>query len=1031
MVMSKPRAFPVTRRPALRQLSTAPPPIIEEWFQASGITIGSGAASTHQQNLAKRLFYTWKDCFAYSLSDIKPTDLLYHSIDITPGATPVCVKQARYNQRERAFSAKIFPEMEQAGILLRGASDWAARTLFPPKKKGSDQLRVVHNFIPINAVTIKPQYPMHQMEEVLDTVIKSKWKTFFSADASNGYWAIPIQPGDEHKAGITTPHGQYMYLRMGQGLKGAPHTYSQFTDLVFGPLPASSISPALPSIIGNQENSGFSPFMDDHLGGFTDFNAQFDFLHQHYFPRIAFGPVYLSGSKTFAFMENLELIGFTGSSEGLRPSVKHLERMNNWPTPKTKQELDAFIWITPFLRMFIPGRAELVLELKKAYLHQVSVVIPGSKGKLSVRKKWVEKEFVWTLAQETAFKSIKRAISKNAMAGADHSSQFHLATDASLHALGGVLFQLSGIAPGTEASKEHRSQERIVMFLSFRLSDAETRYNTTEREALAVVRCLAEVRWLVMGSPYPTKLYTDHTALVSILKQGGDAHGRISRWQDRLTEYDLEIHHRPGKSHTIGIADGLSRMPTRFTSIPSASDSIRLGMTAIPANMGSRTQQAPSVINKWKLSKWYQHISAYLKDGILGLQEFGLGANQLKRIRRLATQYHFSKDGQLWHRELNKSEARCVLEKDVPTILHHLHDEYGHFSDAITMDRARGSFWWPTRAKDVADYCRSCNICQQDGTKRKSTQLKPVIRFAPLDLFGLDFVGPISPACQLNGDKYVLVGVDYFSRFTWTQAYTSCSALAVLDFLMNKIAPLVGWPRELYTDNGTHFTAAEVAHELAKHGVTHYKAPITHPSSVGLSERNVQLVTARIRAFGLENDAQGITYWSTCLPAATVAINTRLMKVHGHTPAELLLGFNPVLNHLEPALAGIRRSATAVLVAEEELSMFKDFREYYGNEAMGRLTHNQEKLEDNGRQIWTPPVEGDLVVVRRHIVDAHHGKKLEPRWTEPRRLIKVSHHGRSGLVAKLHGDGQAKRFHLDDIKVYHERPQRLQLRPAT
>ena len=66
------------------------------------------------------------------------------------------------------------------------------------------------------------------------------------------------------------------------------------------------------------------------------------------------------------------------------------------------------------------------------------------------------------------------------------------------------------------------------MFMSFCLEDAETRYDTTEREALAVVRCLAEVRWLVTGSKYPTKLYTDHSALESILTQGSDAHGRIA-----------------------------------------------------------------------------------------------------------------------------------------------------------------------------------------------------------------------------------------------------------------------------------------------------------------------------------------------------------------------------------------------------------------------------------------------------------------------------------------------------------------------
>ena len=64
--------------------------------------------------------------------------------------------------------------------------------------------------------------------------------------------------------------------------------------------------------------------------------------------------------------------------------------------------------------------------------------------------------------------------------------------------------------------------------MSFKLSEAETHYTTTELESLTVVRTLAEVRWLAIGSPYPTKIYTDHTALLSTLSNGPDSHGRIA-----------------------------------------------------------------------------------------------------------------------------------------------------------------------------------------------------------------------------------------------------------------------------------------------------------------------------------------------------------------------------------------------------------------------------------------------------------------------------------------------------------------------
>ncbi|KAI9829385.1 MAG: hypothetical protein M1826_005705 [Phylliscum demangeonii] len=76
----------------------------------------------------------------------------------------------------------------------------------------------------------------------------------------------------------------------------------------------------------------------------------YDFLHTQYFPRIAFGPVSLQGKKTFAFMDKLDMVGFTVTANGLRPSAKHVDKVANWPTPTNREELEAFIYLTPFLR---------------------------------------------------------------------------------------------------------------------------------------------------------------------------------------------------------------------------------------------------------------------------------------------------------------------------------------------------------------------------------------------------------------------------------------------------------------------------------------------------------------------------------------------------------------------------------------------------------------------------------------------------------------------------------------------------------
>lgn len=79
------------------------------------------------------------------------------------------------------------------------------------------------------------------------------------------------------------------------------------------------------------------------------------------------------------------------------------------------------------------------------------------------------------------------------MALPDSDRQYYLAVDASKRIVGGALFQLAGISAHTEATNSlaHWDVVRIIMFILFKLEDAETRYSNSEHEALAVIRCLA------------------------------------------------------------------------------------------------------------------------------------------------------------------------------------------------------------------------------------------------------------------------------------------------------------------------------------------------------------------------------------------------------------------------------------------------------------------------------------------------------------------------------------------------------------
>jgi len=112
--------------------------------------------------------------------------------------------------------------------------------------------------------------------------------------------------------------------------------------------------------------------------------------------------------------------------------------------------------------------------------------------------------FRWSEEAEESFQVVKRSVLENACHGGDLDRLYHLACDALEFAYGGVLFQIAAEYPvGMIMSPKIVRSRRIIQFISKKFLDAETRYHTTEREALAIVRCLEETRWLVNENHHP------------------------------------------------------------------------------------------------------------------------------------------------------------------------------------------------------------------------------------------------------------------------------------------------------------------------------------------------------------------------------------------------------------------------------------------------------------------------------------------------------------------------------------------------
>lgn len=492
-VFGRTRGYPTDRRPVNYRRDIdgeTSDEVITEWFKASGITIGSKAAGPEEAE-AHRLLYTWRELFASNVDIMPPTDLIEHSIPTWPNAVPVRSKAAIHTLKEKQWMEENIPKMISSGILDYSVSPWAHRTKFTPKKNGD--LHMVHVYCPINAATINNSYPMRRIEPILNNLTQDRYHVYFQADAANGFWAVPLYPPHAYRTAFATPMGQFHYLRMGQGLSGAPQTYTRLKDFFRGPIPSPNPEPSLDAAT----DGAFECFVDDDFGAHDSFRSQFNFLHRWYFPRLSWARLTLNGSKTGFFLDRIEPLGFRCEGRGLRASVDKVRAIRDYPTPTSLAEVEAFLYLTTYLRCFIPGRVEHARVLKEAAIF-ANVAGPNPKpdrgNKRKVRQVHLPIAFNWTEKQETSFIYLKSAIINNAVHGGDDNRQYHLATDASGYAIGGVLFQLIRSPPNTNATPATRSEQRIVIFISKQLAKPETRYSATEREALAVLRCLEEVR---------------------------------------------------------------------------------------------------------------------------------------------------------------------------------------------------------------------------------------------------------------------------------------------------------------------------------------------------------------------------------------------------------------------------------------------------------------------------------------------------------------------------------------------------------
>ncbi|GJR40853.1 reverse transcriptase domain-containing protein, partial [Tanacetum coccineum] len=156
---------------------------------------------------------------------------------------------------------------------------------------------------------------------------------------------------------------------------------------------------------------------------------------------------------------------------------------------------------------------------------------------------------------------------------------------------------------------------------------------------------------------------------------------------------------------------------------------------------------------------------------------------------------------------------------------------------------------------------------------------------------GIDFMGPFPSS---RGNKYILVAVDYLSKWVEAKALPTNDARVVVKFLKSLFARF-GTLRAIISDRGTHFCNDQFAIVMSKYGVTHRLATAYHPQMSGqvkLSNRGLKRILERTVRENRASwfDKQEDALWAFRTAYKTPIGCTHYKLVYGkscHLPVEL------------------------------------------------------------------------------------------------------------------------------------------------
>ncbi|KAG2190969.1 hypothetical protein INT47_007114 [Mucor saturninus] len=272
--------------------------------------------------------------------------------------------------------------------------------------------------------------------------------------------------------------------------------------------------------------------------------------------------------------------------------------------------------------------------------------------------------------------------------------------------------------------------------------------------------------------------------------------------------------------------------------------------------------------------------------------EYPNGSTQAikRKVRRQAKKY-VAFNGKLFRQDSKVPYGQELLHEGIAEeVVTRVHCE-GHSGVNNTWRQVRLQYTGPRLYELVRKVVQSCITCQVRARKirKRWEPARPInTPVKPFYMVGCDAVGPIKTS--KNGFRYLLVAVDYLTRWPIAIPVKDITSETTADFMYDQLVVNYGVPSYILTDRGSNFTSGFVREFLSLVGCRHITTTAYRPQTNGLCERLNQTLVQTLAKITRDADAQD--RWDEFVNSALLVLRTMSNDSTGFSPAMLLFGYD-------------------------------------------------------------------------------------------------------------------------------------------